>query len=643
MAERITLQDHGVQRRIYLGRLLVAAALILIAVLLLLTRLVQLQIFDHQYYTTKSDSYRIRVQSVAPTRGLIYDRNGVLLAENVPSYSLTVVRENVADIDQLLSRLKGLISLTEDDVEKFRSRLQLGRVPFSSVLLRLDLSEQEIARVAVNQFRLPGVRVEAQLVRHYPLGESFAHSVGYLGSINESELKELDPVDYSGTNQIGKMGVERFYEDTLHGSVGHETVEKNAREQVMRELDRTDPVPGEDIVLHLDTQLQKAAEEALGDFRGSIVALDPDTGGILAMVSRPGFDPNLFARGISRADYARLNDPVATPLFNRALASYAPGSTVKPFVALAALDSGTRTREYSIHDPGHFRLPGSSRRRYDWTWRVSRGGHGEVNMLKAIYQSCNTYFWDLATDLGIDQAHDFLSRFGFGLNTSVDVASNRKGLLPSREWKRENYGQPWYPGDTLNAVIGQGYMEATPLQLATAVMVLANKGVWRQPALLKRVGLNGEDIQHESQMPDIELENPEDWDFMQQAMEMVVHKGEGGYRNTGSAYPYIAMNDPPPYRMAGKSGTAQVINVAMDEDESALPEALRAQAFFIAFAPVDDPQIAVSVFVEHGEGGSRVAGPIAREVIDAWLLREEGEPSDSQVQLSSVEAAGEEQ
>lgn len=639
MSDRTTLQDHSVQRRIYLGRLFVSALVILVAMSLLLGRLVQLQIFDHQYYSTKSDSYRIRVQSVPPTRGLIYDRNEVLLAENVPAYSLTVVRENAGDVDQLLSRLTELITLSEDDVEKFRSRLQLRRVPFSSVLLRLDLSEEEIARIAVNQFRLPGVKVEAQLVRHYPLGETFSHSVGYLGSINEEELKRLDPVEYSGTNQIGRMGVERVYEALLHGSVGHETVEKNAREQIMRVLERRDPVPGEDIVLHLDTQLQKAAVKALGDYRGSIVALDPATGGILAMVSRPGFDPNLFARGISRADYARLNDPVATPLFNRALASYAPASTIKPFVGLAALDSGLRDREHSIHDPGHFRLPGSSRRRYDWTWRVSRDGHGEVDMLKAIYQSCNTYFWDLATDLGVEGFHDFLYRFGFGRNTSVDVAGGRNGLLPTADWKRETYGQPWYPGDTLNVVIGQGYMEATPLQLATAVMVLANKGIWRQPALLKRIGLDGEDIEHPSEIPDIELKDPANWDYMHDAMEKVVHKGQGGYRNTGSAYPYIAMNNPPPYRMAGKSGTAQVVGLSMDQDEDSLPEALRAQAFFVAFAPVEDPQIAISVFVEHGRGGSSVAGPIAREVIDAWLLREDAD-AEEQLQLSAVESAG---
>lgn len=635
MAEKITLQDHTIERRVFLSRLIIAAVVIVLALGLLAARLVYLQIFEHQYYSTKSDGYRIRVQSVPPTRGLIYDRNGVLLAENIPSYSLTLVRETAGDVDAVVEVLRELVELNDEDVEKFYTRLNHRRVPFSSVLMRLKLSEEEIARIAVNQFRLPGVRVEAQLVRHYPLGSSFAHSVGYLGSISESELRELDPVNYSGTNQIGKMGVERFYEELLHGTVGYETVEKNAREQILRVLDRTDPVPGEDIVLHLDSRLQLAAEAALGDNRGSVVALDPATGGVLALVSKPGFDPNLFAQGISNADYAKLNDPVLTPLFNRALGSYAPGSTIKPFVGLAALDYGVRTRDYSVYDPGYYRLEGDSRLRHDWTWRNGRDGHGHTNMQKAIYQSCNVYFWDLGNELGIDRMHDFMYRFGFGRNTSIDIPSARSGTLPSRDWKRQVRGEVWYPGDTLNSAIGQGYTEATPLQLATAAMVLANKGVWRQPAMLKRVGLEGEDIERESEIQDVLLNNPDDWDFIHDSMAMVVHRGNGGYRDNGSAYAYIAMNDPLEYRMAGKSGTAQVVQVAMDADEEALPEALRAQALFIAFAPVEDPQIAVAVFVEHGQGGSRVAGPIAREILDAYIL---GEEAEEPVQLS---AAGE--
>lgn len=639
MAERITLQDPAQERRIYLSRLIIGGGIALLLILLLIARLIWLQVFNHEYYTSKSDGYRIHVQPVVPTRGLIFDRNGVLLAENRPSFSLMLVREHAGDIGATLDVLKGLIDLSEDDIEKFHARLNQRRVPFSAVPVRINLSEEEIARIAVNQFRLPGVRVEAQLVRHYPLGDSFAHAVGYLGSISEEELRQVDPVNYSGTHQIGKMGVERFYEDLLHGRVGYETVEKNARGQIMKVLERSDPVPGQDITLHLDAQLQLAAEQALGDYRGAVVALDARSGGVLAMVSKPAFDPNLFVQGISQAEYRKLNHPIETPLFNRALAKYAPGSTVKPFIGLAALDYGLRTREYEVSDPGYYRLPGARHTYHDWTWWVNRSGHGSVNLEKAIYQSCDIYFWDLAGDMGIDRMHDFLFRFGFGRNTSVDIPSASAGTLPSQAWKREALGEPWYPGETLNSAIGQGYTMATPLQLATATLVLANKGEWKQPALLKRIGVKGLDIERRSQIPDVQLANPDDWDFVAGAMEKVVHRGDGGYRDNGTAYAYIAMNEKMPYRMAGKSGTAQVVGMAPDHDNDAeVAELHRDHALFISFAPVQDPQIAVAVFVEHGEGGSGVAGPIAKQVLDNWLLREGRLPQHPAPQIA---AAGE--
>lgn len=643
MTDRNTFKDHSLERQTFLSRMLVGGALALLLVTVLIARLVFLQVHEHQYYSTKSDNYRIHVQSVPPTRGLIYDRNGVLLAENRPSYTLTLVKENAGDLDKSLQLLKTLIAFTADDEDKFRTRLKRRSIPYSSVPLRFNLTEDEIARVAVNQFQLPGLSIEAQLVRHYPLGETVAHAVGYLASISEDEIKALDPVNYSGTHQMGKLGVEKFYEDLLHGTVGYETVEKNARGQIMKVLDRTDPVPGADIVLHLDSKLQMAATEALGDFRGGIVALDPATGGVLAMVSKPSFDPNLFVAGISQADYAKLNDRRQTPLFNRALARYSPGSTIKPFIGLAALDTGLRTREYTIRDPGLFHLPGDSHVYHDWTWWTNKSGHDVVNLEKAIYQSCDTYFFDLATDMGIDTMHDFLFRFGFGRNTSVDIPSASIGILPSRQWKQETLGQPWYPGETLNSSIGQGFTEATPLQLATATMLIANKGKWRQPAMLKRIGVDAPDIQRASYLPDIRLNNPDDWNFIADAMASVVHKGTGGYRNTGTAYPYIAMNDPPVYRMGGKSGTAQVIGMAADFNKNdVLAEQFRDHALFIAFAPVEDPKIAVAVFVENGEGGSGVAGPIARQILDAYLVGENGQlkpeflPGAAPPQLTSV-------
>lgn len=610
----------------FLSRLLAGGIFALVLLLVLISRLAWLQLHQHEYYSTKSDNYRIHIQPVVPNRGLIYDRNGVLLAENKPSYTLNVVKENAGDIEASIALLKTLIELSPDDEEKFYTRLKRRSVPFSAVPLRFNLTEEEIAYIAVNQFQLPGISIEAQLVRHYPQGELMSHALGYLSSISEAELKTLDPVNYSGTHQIGKMGVEKYYESILHGTVGYETVEKNARGQIMKVLDRTDPIPGEDIVLHLDSKLQKAADTALGDYRGGIVALDPATGGVLAMVSKPGFDPNLFVAGISKADYAKLNDRRTTPMFNRALGSYSPGSTIKPFLGLAALDSGLRTREYEVSDPGHFRLDGSSHVYHDWTWWVNRSGHDMVNLEKAIYQSCDIYFYDLATDMGIDQMHDFLFRFGFGRNTSVDIPQGSGGVLPTRQWKEETMGEPWYPGETVNSSIGQGFTETTPLQLATGTMLIANKGKWHQPVMLKRVGVDAADVQRVSHVPDIQLNNPDDWNFVADAMASVVHKGTGGYRNTGTAYAAIAMNNPLAYRMAGKSGTAQVVNMAADFSKSDdVKEKHRDHALFIAFAPVENPKIAVAVFVEHGEGGSGVAGPIARQILDAYLLGENGQ------------------
>ena len=625
MAEKITLNDHTLERRIFLSRLIVASIMVVLLIGVLIARLVYLQIFEHEYYSTKSDNYRIHVRSVVPTRGLIYDRNGILLAENKPGINLTMVRENVEDIDASIALLSTLIEFSEEDAEKLYTRLKRRRVPFSSVLVRLDLSEEEVARIAVNQFRLPGVSVEAQLVRHYPQGESMAHAIGYLSSITEEELQVLDSENYSGTNQTGKMGIEKFYEGTLHGQVGYETVERNARGQIMKVLDRTDPVPGEDIVLHLDSKLQQAAMEALADRRGGVIALDVESGGVLAMVSKPSFDPNLFVQGISQREYAKLNDPIEMPLYNRALARYSPGSTMKPFVGLAGLNTGVRDRDYTVSDPGYFNLEGDSHVYHDWTWWGDKNGHGIVDLEKAIYQSCDIYFYDLAVDLGIDQMHDFLFQFGFGRNTSIDIPQSSNGILPSRAWKLENRGEPWYPGETLNSSIGQGYTEATSLQLATATLILANKGKAHEPVMLKRIGLESEDVTHPSHLPDVQLQDNKNWGFIAGAMEKVIHRGNGGYRDNGTAYAYVAMKEKMGYRMAGKSGTAQVVGMAADYDkDEEVAERFRDHALFIAFAPVENPKIALAVFVEHGEGGSSVAGPIARKVIDAYLL-EDGE------------------
>jgi len=641
MTEKITLQDHPLERQIVLSRIIIGGVFVFLLLLALFARLFYLQVNQHDYYSTKSDSYRIHVQSVVPTRGLIYDRNGILLAENIPSFTLSMVREHSGDIDGMVEIVSSLITLSDEDIEKFRSRLKNRSVPFSSVPVRYNLSEEEIAKISVNQFRLPGVSVEAELVRHYPELENFAHSVGYLGSITTDELRKVDPVNYSGTHQIGKSGVEKFYEDILHGQVGYQTVEKNARGQIMNVLDRTDPIPGQDIVLHLDSNLQKAAVDALGDFRGSVVAIDPESGGIMAMVSKPAFNPNLFVQGISQKDYALLNDPVLTPLYNRALAKYSPGSTVKPFISLGALNGGFRTPEDTVHDPGWYQL--GNHKHYDWTWWSNETGHGTVDMQRAIYQSCNVYFWDLAMDMGIDEMHDFLFRFGFGRNVSLDLPQASTGTLPSREWKMNTMGESWYPGETINSYVGQGYTEATPLQLATATMLMSNKGKWYRPAVLKKIGTDSNYSQASSFLPDIEINNPDHWDFIAESMEMVVSRGYGGeYRTYGSAYPYIAAVEPMKYRMAGKSGTAQVIAIPDDYDRAdEVAEKYREHAWFISFAPVDNPKIALAVFIEHGAAGSSVASPVARRILDAYLLDDEGELK-SEYRFPQISEEGEE-
>ena len=465
----------------------------------------------------------------------------------------------------------------------------------------------------MNQFRLPGVEVVAQLVRHYPQGEHFAHSVGYVGRINEAELKVLDPVNYSGTHHIGKTGIERFYEPQLHGQVGYEEVETNARGRVLRVLKRTDPVPGADIVLSMDIHLQEAAEAALGGRRGSVVALDPNTGEVLAMVSQPSFDPNLFVTGIGFKAYSELRDSPDRPLFNRVLRGlYPPGSTIKPAVAIAGLDSGVVTPSTRVYDPGFYQLPNYDHKYRNW----NRSGDGSVDLQAAIMRSNDTYFYDLAHKLGIDRLYTYMSRFGIGQKVSLDMFEESPGLMPSRDWKRGRYRQAWFPGETLILGIGQGYMQTTPLQLAQVSALVANHGKWIRPHLAKTV--DGVPPVDPNPMPDIVLRNPGDWAQVSAGMQQVMHNPRGTAHKVG---------DTSTYRIAGKSGTAQVVAIKQGEkyDRSKLDERHRDHALFIAFAPAESPKIAVAVMIENGEGGSSVAAPVAKAVMDAWLLGENGQ------------------
>jgi len=606
------LKDTIRESQAFLTRAIVAGLLVCAAVLVLSWRMLQLQVVNHEHFTTLSRENRVKVLPLPPTRGLIYDRNGVLLAQNRPAYSLEITPERVEDIEQTIEELSTIIAISEEDRERFWE-LRKRKRRFDSVPIRVNLSPGEAAQFAVHRHRFVGVDIKAQLLRHYPHEDITTHVLGYVGRISQRDLDQIDASNYAGTSHIGKIGVEKTYESALHGEVGLEQVEVNATGRHVRTLTQTPPRPGVDVHLHLDIALQEVASRAFGDNNGAAVAIDPKTGGILAFVSQPGYDPNAFVEGISSRNYKALQEDDNRPLYNRALrGQYPPGSTVKPFMGLAGLETDAIQFDSNVYCPGFYQLPGNTHRYRDW----KRSGHGPMDVESSIVQSCDVFFYKLAHDIGVDQLNQYLSQFGFGARTDIDLIGESTGLLPSREWKRRARGQPWYPGETLIMGIGQGYFLSTPLQLAAATAAIANNGTFYTPRVVDHLSSrdSGEVNPIPARATPIPVRNAAHWDDVRQAMIEVVEGARGTAKRIRSEQ----------YRIAGKTGTAQVFTVAQDEeyDEEGLDKKLHDHALFVAYAPVDDPQIALAVIVENGGSGSAVAAPIARTIMDAYLLRE---------------------
>lgn len=612
------IKDEQGEQHLFRRRASVGFALIVLLMLALISRYVWLQVFSFDSFSTRSESNRLAVHPVVPNRGIIYDRRGRVIAENQPAYRLEIIPENVvgktSGLDALLDELSELIEIKESDRKAFHKSRRDYRV-FDSVPLKFNLSEAEVARFAVNQHSFQGVNVVPYLSRHYQFGELLTHVVGYTGRLDARDIAKVDESNYRGTRAIGKIGIEQFYEKELHGTSGFERVETNVRGRVLEVVERQDAVPGTDLVLSIDVAVQKAAWDALGDRPGSVVAIDPADGSLIALVSKPAYDPNDFVNGISQKGYQEILNAPGRPLFNRALrGGYEPGSTLKPFVGLAGLELGVVTPETRVFSNGKFYIDGYSRPYRDW----KDTGHGWVEMTSALEQSVNTYFYKLAMDMGIDRMHDYLAQFGFGEQTGIDVPGEGKGILPSRQWKEAVHGQPWYPGETVIAGIGQGFNVVTPLQLASAVTALVNDGVLYSPRLLYAAKPAGEERARRIMSPvrrQIPVKDEANWQTILLGMDKVVN----GLRGTAKIVAVDAK-----FRTAGKTGTAQVykLDVEKNYNEEELPESLRDHALFVAFAPVENPRIAIAVVVEHGGAGSRAAAPVARATLDAWLEQE---------------------
>jgi penicillin-binding protein 2 len=618
------IKDHHSEKQLFIARVILAAVVSILLLGIVVARLFQLQVVEHEIYAEQSQGNRVRIEAVPPTRGLIFDRRGRVLAENLPAYQLELIPEQVPDLDDTLNRLAHIGLIEKEDIPRFNGLSRSGP-RFKPITLRFRLSDEEIANFAIQKPRFPGVDLQPRLVRHYPDGELVAHAVGYVGALSTADLQRLDAAAYAGTSHTGKTGIEHFNEDLLHGEVGFRQVVTNALGRQVpvetRDFEDSDPAsqnpsPGDNIYVSLDLDLQRVAAKQLEGRRGAVVAIDPNNGEILALFSSPSFDPNAFATGMSPSEYNALQNDEDRPLFNRAVrGTYPPGSTIKPMLALAALEVGATNLTRRSVCIGWYSLPGSTHRYRDWRPQ----GHGEVDLHDAIEQSCDVYFYEISRDIGIDNMHRYLNQFGLGIATGLDMAGEAGGLVPSRDWKRKAFSeradQVWFPGETIIASIGQGYMLATPLQLASATATLAMRGQRFEPHLVAAFEdpLTGRrTLIAPEPLPPVDIDDEFYWQNVIGAMHDVLQSPTGTARAAGLGAPY---------QMAGKSGTAQVFTVAQEEkyDEDEIDERLRDHALFIAFAPLEEPQIAVALIVENGSSGSRIAAPIARAIMDQYL------------------------
>ncbi|ENG88391.1 penicillin-binding protein 2 [Escherichia coli 178200] len=608
-----SFRDYTAESALFVRRALVAFLGILLLTGVLIANLYNLQIVRFTDYQTRSNENRIKLVPIAPSRGIIYDRNGIPLALNRTIYQIEMMPEKVDNVQQTLDALRSVVDLTDDDIAAFRKeRARSHR--FTSIPVKTNLTEVQVARFAVNQYRFPGVEVKGYKRRYYPYGSALTHVIGYVSKINDKDVVRLNNdgklANYAATHDIGKLGIERYYEDVLHGQTGYEEVEVNNRGRVIRQLKEVPPQAGHDIYLTLDLKLQQYIETLLAGSRAAVVVTDPRTGGVLALVSTPSYDPNLFVDGISSKDYsALLNDP-NTPLVNRATQGvYPPASTVKPYVAVSALSAGVITRNTTLFDPGWWQLPGSEKRYRDW----KKWGHGRLNVTRSLEESADTFFYQVAYDMGIDRLSEWMGKFGYGHYTGIDLAEERSGNMPTREWKQKRFKKPWYQGDTIPVGIGQGYWTATPIQMSKALMILINDGIVKVPHLLMSTAEDGKQVPwvqpHEPPVGDIHSGY---WELAKDGMYGVAN------RPNGTAHKYFASA---PYKIAAKSGTAQVFGLKANETYNAhkIAERLRDHKLMTAFAPYNNPQVAVAMILENGGAGPAV-GTLMRQILDHIML-----------------------